>query len=435
MALVTVLRALGVRHDLPLQLCIAHLNHGLRGAAADRDAEFVAARAADWGLPAFIEETKGLSPGTANLEERAREARHRFFVRIAREVGARHVAVGHTLDDQAETVLQRLARGGGARSLAGMEMRREDGVLRPLLRRRRAECRRYLEDLGQSWVEDASNLDARFTRNRIRHDVLPRLAAELGVDVSIRLAALADDLRVESSLADLWLDQALAAQDGDTLSVAAVLGAGPAGGRLLHRWLVERGLRPGRAQVEALVRLAATGGPSGGLDVAGARVERRYDVLTVRRPATGMGARDVGPRRWPAPGAVELGSGWRLSAEALAGAVESADGPREVIVDAAQVEGELTVRPLRRGDRIRLRAGRRKLSDVFTDARIPRVERAGLAVVTRGADIVWVPGVAVAYSVLPGSGTQRRMRLRAERLDCCTWGSVVETQEFWVQFG
>ena len=220
----------------------------------------------------------------------------------------------------------------------------------------------------------------------------------------------------------------------DTANVDAVVAAGSGAGRLIHRWLAQQGVRPSRAQVESLVRIATSGGPSAGLDLAGARAERRYEVLVCRPAATAASVSTPPPRAWAAPGEVELGSGWRLSAE-TAGDERPSAGRGEVIVDAARVEGELTVRTARPGDRIRLRGGRRKLSDVFIDARIPRAERPGLAVVTRGADIVWVPGVALAFGVLPGAKTERWMRLRAERLDCRTPGSVVETQAFRVKFG
>ena len=434
MALLTALRALGHRGDLPLRLCVAHLNHRLRGAASDRDALFVAARARAWGLPVYVGVAQNLEPSESNLEERARDQRGRFLRAVAHKIGTRTVALGHTLDDQAETVLHRLARGGGMRGLAAMQAVRGDGVVRPLLRRRREECARYLASLGVSAVEDASNRDRRFTRNRLRHEVLPELARGLGVDVSARLAALADDLRVESALADQWVARVLDDQPEGSLAVAAIVAAGPAGGRLIHAWLRARGVRATRSQVEAVVQITRDGGPSTGVDLTGVRVERRYDLLVCRAPDL-ADARASAPRAWAAPGSIDLGSGWRLWAEAIVPPPAELVGEGGALVDAARVEGGLTVRNPLAGDRIRLRAGRRKLSDVFIDARIPRVERLRLAVVTRGADIIWVPGVAVAASVLPGTKTERWMRLGATRADCRDLGSVLETQEFRVQFG
>lgn len=435
MALLHALLALG-RGPVALRLHVAHLDHGLRGRSSERDAAFVREHALGLGVPAIVEAVRGLSPSDANLEARARDERIRFLFRVAASVGATKIAVGHTRDDQAETVLHRLGRGAGARALASMEMRRGDGLVRPLLRRRRSECEAYLAALGIEARLDESNLDPRFTRNRLRHQVMPGLADGLGVDVVERLAALADDLRVEADLADRWIAGVLEREPGDDLSIDSVVASASAGGRLVHAWLVARGVGPSRSQVEAVVQLARRGSPSAAVDLTGARVERRYEVLTCRRAedaAASPFARD--PVSWRAPGQVDLGSGWRLCAAALDGAPRERPGTGQAVVDASAVEGTLTVRSPRPGDRIRLRAGRKKLSDLLIDRRVPRVERRRLAVVLKGADIIWVPGVAVAASVTPGEETERWMRLRAERVDCRQMGSVVETQAFRVRFG
>src|SRR5262249_25956730 len=116
----------------------------------------------------------------ANLESVAREARYGWLAEVAREAGAGWVATGHTADDQAETVLHRLRRGTGLRGLCGIPVRRPLApgieVVRPLLRVTRAQVLNYLRALGQDFREDRSNSDPRFTRNRIRHELLPLLA-------------------------------------------------------------------------------------------------------------------------------------------------------------------------------------------------------------------------------------------------------------------
>jgi len=432
MALLTVLHALGRRHGLPLEITVAHLDHGLRGAASERDAAFVSERARALGVRVESERSDGLGASAANLEERAREARSAFFARVADSVGAPSIAVGHTRDDQAETVLQRLARGGGVRSLAAMEPRRADGLVRPLLRRRRHECLAYLAAREVPFVEDDTNRDPAFTRNRIRHQLLPELSRGLGVDMGERLAALAGDLRVEAALAERQVEAVLARQEPDTLRVADVVAAGAGAGRIVHAWLASLGHRAQRAQIETLVEISRSGAASAGLDLADVRVERSYEVLTCRTPGqTTPGADRL---RWEVPGALELGSGWLLMAEEAEGSQEavSAEDP---VVDRRAVREALTVRRPEPGDRIRLRAGRRKLSDLFIDLKIPRPERSRLAVVASGTDIIWVPGVAVAADVLPGKSTKRWMRLRAERVDCRQLGSVVEKRLFRVRFG
>jgi tRNA(Ile)-lysidine synthase len=172
---VALLRALA---SGPGDLVIAHLNHRLREADSDADADFVAGLCPH--VPHRIEaiDIRAAAAGE-NLEAVARKLRYDFLVRAARETRATWVATAHTLDDQAETVLHRLIRGAGLRGLRGIAERRElaPGVLliRPMLTVSRIEVIAYLREIGQAWRKDATNQDPAFTRNRIRHELLPLL--------------------------------------------------------------------------------------------------------------------------------------------------------------------------------------------------------------------------------------------------------------------
>jgi tRNA(Ile)-lysidine synthase len=135
----------------------------------------------------------GLEPPRAD-ESSARQARYRFLRQAAEGSGARYVATAHTADDQAETILHRIVRGAGLRGLAGIRQERPLSptvrLVRPLLAFRRAELRAYLEGLGQPFRLDETNLDQRRTRNRLRHGLLPRLAAEYNPQVVSALVRL-----------------------------------------------------------------------------------------------------------------------------------------------------------------------------------------------------------------------------------------------------
>jgi tRNA(Ile)-lysidine synthase len=192
------------------RLLIAHLNHMLRGAESDGDETFVrqlhaalvAGGAAHLDLRceridiAHLARSKG-----TNRESLARQERYAWLGRVAREAGLPWIATGHTADDQAETVLHRLFRGTGLQGLRGIAARRAlaDGVeiIRPMLTVRRADVLTFLEERGQSFRQDSSNLDRALTRNRIRHELLPLLAREHNpaiVRVLGQLAAQADEL-------------------------------------------------------------------------------------------------------------------------------------------------------------------------------------------------------------------------------------------------
>jgi tRNA(Ile)-lysidine synthase len=195
-------------------LCVAHFNHRLRGRDSDADAEFVRhfhgklitqypeiqLRMGQADV-ALLAEAEG-----ANTEGMARQLRYAWLGEVAQETKARWIATGHTADDQAETVLHRLLRGSGIQGLRGIAPRRilEPGieVIRPLLNVTRYEVIHYLSGLQQSYRVDESNLDTRYTRNRIRHDLLPLLTGEYNPSITSvlgRLAEQADELYRDSA--------------------------------------------------------------------------------------------------------------------------------------------------------------------------------------------------------------------------------------------
>lgn len=169
---VALLRAL---RAVPVPVVVAHVNHQLRGVDSDADEAFVRALCDSLGVPCFVKavDVAALAAG-ANLEATAREVRYQFFAEVCEQTGAKWVATAHTADDQAETVLHRLIRGTGLQGLRGIASER-DTIVRPLLACSRADVLAHLAEIGQPYREDASNADPRFTRNRIRHELLPLL--------------------------------------------------------------------------------------------------------------------------------------------------------------------------------------------------------------------------------------------------------------------
>ena len=203
-----LLRALmAARTDSATPLLIAHLNHQLRGNHSDGDEAFVGSLFAQVSAtqPAIFLASHRLDIAAIarrerdNLEAAARRERYRWLAEVAHQHGLRHVATGHTANDQAETVLHRLLRGTGIEGLRGIACRREIApgveVVRPMLSVTRDEVLAYLAETGQPARQDASNDDMRFTRNRLRHDLLPLLAREWNpriVEVLTRMARQAD---------------------------------------------------------------------------------------------------------------------------------------------------------------------------------------------------------------------------------------------------
>lgn len=181
---VALLRALvEAAPEIGLVLSVAHMHHGIRGAEADGDAEFVAELAAQYGLEFRRKDVDAPAAAQANretLEEAARNLRYAWFRELLDAGVADAVATAHTLDDQAETVLHKFLRGAWTEGLSGIHpvlKQRKGLIVRPFLGVRREEIEAWLSRIGQTWREDASNTDVAYTRNRLRRELLPALAA------------------------------------------------------------------------------------------------------------------------------------------------------------------------------------------------------------------------------------------------------------------
>jgi tRNA(Ile)-lysidine synthase len=192
---------LDLREELGVVLSVAHFHHQIRGAEADADKQFVEELSARLQLEYHC--GSGNVPAHAaakkiSLETAARDLRHQWFAGLIRQGKADKIATAHTLDDQAETVLMRILRGTGARGLAGIApAQKAKHLVRPLLTTSRTEIEAYLKALGQPWRQDASNLDTRHTRNRVRHTLLPLLEREFNPAIRQTLADLADLAQAE----------------------------------------------------------------------------------------------------------------------------------------------------------------------------------------------------------------------------------------------
>ena len=163
-------------HRLGYEVIAGHVQHGLRGEEAEAEAAHAAAFAAALGLPYHERRVDAAGYAAAHklsLEAAAREVRYAALEEMAQEVGVERIATGHTADDQAETVLLKLLRGAGPTGMSGMPPVRGK-IIRPLLALTRAEVEAYAQAEGLGFRTDSSNQDPRFTRNRIRHEILPR---------------------------------------------------------------------------------------------------------------------------------------------------------------------------------------------------------------------------------------------------------------------
>lgn len=260
---VALLRFLAaLRPQFSWDLVVCHIHHGLRGAEADRDECFVRALAEQLGLPCAVSRIDAAALALRDhisVEEAGRMARYAFFAQTAGEGG--RIATAHTLDDSIETVLMNLVRGTGLRGLCGIP-RIRGNIVRPLLDCTRAEVEDYLGALGQPYCTDSTNLTDDYTRNRIRHDILPRLCA-LNPNFPGAMARMLPRLAAQQALTDC-----LAAQSAQQLHAACGglsrqgLSAlpEPVCDRLLLRLLEQNRLPVSAAAVERMTETLRTGG-------------------------------------------------------------------------------------------------------------------------------------------------------------------------------
>jgi tRNA(Ile)-lysidine synthase len=410
-ALLYLLRALVPTWHLGLH--VLHVDHGLRSESA-RDAEFVRRLSARLGVPAEVAEIRVDRAGSR--EAAARDARYRALQEHAERVGADRIAVAHTADDQAETVLMRLLQGAGLRGLAGIPPTR-GRIIRPLLTQRRRALRALLVSAGIEWLEDPSNDDRAFLRNRIRHEILPALAVAGHPEIVEALGRAARHARQATNAIEGMAARELARLarpgpgelilplgelrelPGEIAAEVLRQGAARLGSRGPLRAWAHRGLR------RALARPA----PRRGFALGGVTVEVSVDALRLARsPASPLASRDV-----PVPGILTLPeAGLALSAEVGAAADELAipHDPWRVVFDADALPRPLIVRGRRPGDRLTPfgAAGERRVKGLLIDARLPRWERDRVPIVQAGPEIAWVGGVRRA-AMAPVTAVTRRI--------------------------
>jgi tRNA(Ile)-lysidine synthase len=432
---VGLLRALHrLAPELGLTLSVAHLDHGARGEAARDDAAFVHDLAGSLGLPLDVGQWRPAR--AAHFEADARRARYAWLLEIATARGASSVAVGHTRDDQAETILHRIVRGTGLRGLAGMPPRRPLAteppitLVRPLLSVSRQAIRESLDALGQAYREDASNTDLARTRARIRHDLLPRLAQEYNPRVAeaiVRLGMLASSsaramerhlIELEHDVTRLLSDDQIELRRDRLVQSPIFLRAEvlrrvwrqagwPEGGMSAKRW---RGLAS-LARSRAITRRAIGGGIE--LTTTGP-LGLPPDGFVLQR--TGADAQSP---RWPAPidklhldvpGSVTWSTG-KITA------VLEAEVPSDETIDLDRIVLPLQVRAPVAADRFEpLGMGGKStpLNDFFRGRKVAREERARTPLLCDAAGIVWVVGHRIAERVKRTEQTRQTLGLRFE---------------------
>lgn len=387
-------------HHYPgIMLSCAHYNHRLRGEESDADEDFVRSLCEQWQIPfysgsgdvsAYARE-QGMS-----IETAARELRYAFLYATAEEIGADRIATAHNANDNAETLLLRLARGTGLRGLCGIP--EERGVLiRPLLAVPRAEIEAYLRENALPHREDGSNALDEAARNRLRHHALPALES-VNAGYAKNITRCIESLRQDEDYLEAEAKKAYAALcDGEALSVSALTALHPAlQSRVLRLFLGGELLR---RQHEEIMQLCEGG--NGDVTLPGMTLRRSYDRLFVLRD-----------EKEPLPDVEICAAGeyfwgeYKISVTFSEKKQEIQDSFNTFSFASGRICGTLFLTRRREGDSIRFahRAGTRKLRRLFIDAKIPAEERERIPVLRDAQGVLAVCGFGQSERALPEAG-------------------------------
>ncbi len=364
-----------LREKLGAEICAAHFNHCLRGEESQRDEEFVRSFCRQFDIP--LEVSSGeVKPGQKGLEAAAREARYAFFHMLPGKV-----ATAHTADDNAETVLMHLVRGTGLKGLGGI-MPVQGNVIRPMLSVTREQVLTFLEEYHIRFVEDSSNHQDLFLRNRLRHHVMPLLRRE-NPRLAENLSQMAMSLRNDAAL----LDELADVKELPPVSQLRVMPQ-PMRSRILEQFLNRCGVRePERRHIALAEELVFSQKPSARGEFPGNVVlQRNYDRLEKMGSAPDIQEEIVLPFR----GVVE----WPALALRIS-CVPAEEMIQTETVFTLSGEGPWVVRCRKAGDEIRLSGGTKSLKKLFIDQKIPQSRRQLLPVLVDNTGVAGVYGVGV----------------------------------------
>ena len=395
------------------QVAAAHYHHGMRGAAADADAAFVETFCKERNISCVVE--RGDVYGQAQrlglgVEETGRQLRYEFLRRTAEELGCNRIATAHNADDNLETLLLHLVRGAGLHGLAGIPPRRGE-IVRPLLTTSRLDIEAYLAEHGLTHVEDCTNADESYARNRIRRQVVPVLRqlnprlTESAAETMGYLRSDNDYLNAQAAAACAharWAEDDLVIEARYVAQLPAAIA--PRAARRMLEMMGDGNTDCSAAHLKAIVDLAAGEDPSAVAFLPHGRlVQRVYKDLLFTTQSEPLPPFSPTPLNLDGETALE-GTFWRCRCWATTCPAEGEPGVLYLALEA--VEGELVLRPRQTGDEIALprRGGTKTVKKLFIDEKVPRRDRERVPVLADGAGVLAVAGFGADQSRLAQPG-------------------------------
>lgn len=441
-ALLKILNRLSAQ-GYDLTLAVAHLNHGLRGVESDREEIFVRRLCESLKTPLFSRKAdigEALRRDKGSLEETCRKERYAFFDELRSRERMNKVALGHHLDDQAETVLMRLLRGSGPEGLRGMTPIRDHVYIRPLIEVTRKEILAFLEREEAAFVEDSSNERDICLRNRIRKRLLPELVDAYNLRLVENLGRMAEIIRMEDDYIQKVVEDML--NRWNVTGQEEILKIPIDELRLMHEALRQRVVKAillrmsplkngiGYRHVKAVMKIINGENPSAVLDMPfNARVRREYAALCFETKAgTSRAASEKEMKRRnekgsgntysyevEVPGEIDIPEwGGSMSFQYVERSQTAMGSDSVVFVDPDRIYLPMKVRNWMPGDRIEplgMKGKRKKVQDVFMDEKVPRLKRARIPLLVDRESVIWIPGLRLSERVRVTNRTGRVLKI------------------------
>ncbi len=435
--------------ELDISLHIAHLDHQFRGLQSQKDSEFIRSYADRLCLPVTIESIDVPAFARKNrlsAQAAAREIRYKFLFKVAREVGGTKIALGHTSNDQAETVLARLLRGAGSRGLSGIPVYGRGMIIRPLLSVSRAEIIDYLNRTNIPFLNDPTNEKPIYLRNRIRHELLPLLAERYSPGIYDILNREAEILCMENEFLSQYssgiLDNIVSDSSAGSLGERGLeldLGLFSKHHTAVKRRVILEAVRRVKGdvdnisfvQIDETLRMADKGRIGAVITFPGrVRIRRGYNRIIVslggdlvpsaRQSALCIGIGEERNLVLPVPGRVSLEPTLtEIEASIMEGPfIYSGGAGKGASFDLEMFSSPLFIRNRRRGDilyPLGMGGKKKKLHDIFIDMKIPLEERGGIPLLVSPEGILWVMGVRQDDRFKVRDGTKRTLLVKILR--------------------
>lgn len=414
-ALLKVLSVVSGEHRL--SLVAAHLNHGMRGKESDSEEVFARKLCESMGI-AFESEYMDI-PALVKGEKRSpedicRDVRYNFFEKVRKKYKADKIALGHNLDDQAETVVMKFLRGSGMGGLRGILPMRDGTYIRPLISVTRNEILTFLKKEGMEFVTDSSNIEDIYLRNRIRNRLIPELRENYNPGLEENLGHTADIIRVENDYINTEVEDVLTTwgidRDNDDIriNIQELVKLHEAIQRRVIKTLLQncshqkKGI--GYLHVKSVMALITGGSPNGILNLPfDLEVRREYDLLVISKTKTPSGRNHEFHYTVEIPGKIDIKE---LGIKATFDLIDSAptlnfDTGRTIFMDYENISFPLIIRNMKPGDRIQPFGmnGSKKVKSFFIDEKIPKNRRKEIPLLIDQKSVLWIMGMRLSERV------------------------------------